>query len=65
MTNVMIEAKCNFCKETIKGKFKENDIVLFNLSINDNTQKWFHKCEKCGRENNFELLLRQVKESEV
>lgn len=60
---IYVEAKCNFCKETMKCK--EEDIVLFNLSINDNTQKWFHKCEKCGRENNFELLLRQVKESEV
>lgn len=27
MTNVMIEAKCNFCKETIK--FEENDILFF------------------------------------
>lgn len=63
MTNVMIEAKCNFCKEAIK--FEENDILFFNLSSNDDTQRIFHKCEKCGRENNFELLLRQVKESEV
>lgn len=63
MTNVVIKAKCNFCKETIK--FEENDILIFNLSSNDGIQRIFHKCEKCGRENNFELFLRQVKESEV
>lgn len=27
MTNVVIEAKCNFCKETIK--FEENDPLFF------------------------------------
>ena len=32
MTNVVIEAKCNFCKETIK--FEENDFELsFELSL--------------------------------
>lgn len=31
MTNVMIEAKCNFCKETIK--FEENDILFFFFLI--------------------------------
>ena len=50
MTNVIIEAKCNFCKETIK--FEENDILIFNLSSNYDTQRIFHKCEKCGRATN-------------
>lgn len=31
MTNVMIEAKCNFCKETIK--FEENDIFFFLICL--------------------------------
>lgn len=67
MTNVVIEAKCNFCKETIK--FEENDPLFFNLSSNDDIERIFYKCKNCGRENDFELSfelsLKQIKESEV
>ena len=62
MTNLHIVAKCNFCKETIK--FEKEDILYFDLASDDNTERIFHKCENCGKENYFELLLRQRSKDE-
>ncbi len=63
MTNLHIVAKCNFCKEIIR--FTETDVLYFDISsVDDDTEKIFHKCKFCGKENNFELSLKQMKEFE-
>ena len=64
MTNLHIVAKCLFCKEIIKFSADESDVFYFDLCNDDYIERLFHKCENCGKENYFELLLRQRSKDE-
>ena len=62
MTTLHIEAKCHFCKNTIKFSADESDVFVFNLPNDDSIEKIFFKCENCDKENFFELSLKQIRE---